>query len=279
MKQQMEHYTNKKDLPKQVMQVISIADDLFGKQIFGIYLYGSSTLGGLRPDSDIDILIIANQKMADEVRESLTKQLLDISGFVGCAEKRPLEVTVVLTSDLHPLKFPPRCEYMYGEWLREEIEAGKRPQSCNDPDIAILLWQAKKYCVTIKGEEAEKIIPDIPFCEIRKAIKDLLPSLIASFKGDERNVLLTLSRMWFTLETGEIGTKDVAAEWALLKLPRALSPLLKTAKEAYLMGANDKWDDKENESFMLVGFMKHQLEALLKPKLIRKSSQTNQRLR
>lgn len=95
MKQQMEHYTNKKDLPKQVMQVISIADDLFGKQIFGIYLYGSSTLGGLRPDSDIDILIIANQKMADEVRESLTKQLLDISGFVGCAEKRPLEVTIL----------------------------------------------------------------------------------------------------------------------------------------------------------------------------------------
>lgn len=190
---------------------------------------------------------MTNQEMTADVRESLTKQLLNISGHVGCVVKRPLEVTVVNQSDIHPWKFPPRCEYMYGEWLREEMEAGKSPQPCNDPDIAILLWQAKRYSVTIKGLEARKMIPHIPFPEIQKAVKYSLPSLTASLKGDERNVLLTLSRMWFTLETGEITTKDAAAEWALPKLPEHLSPFLKSAQEAYLGKANNSWDGKENE--------------------------------
>lgn len=54
----MEHQMDKKTMPRQVMQVISIAESLFHNQILGIYLYGSATVGGLHPDSDIDILII-----------------------------------------------------------------------------------------------------------------------------------------------------------------------------------------------------------------------------
>ena len=64
----------------------------------------------------------------------------------------------------------------------------------------------------------------IPFHEIKKAIRFSLPGLISSFKGDERNVLLTLSRMWLTLVTEEITTKDVAAKWVILKLPERFPP-------------------------------------------------------
>ena len=76
-------------------------------------------MNGLRPDSDIDILIITKQELSNSIRADLTKQLLKISGSVGCIEKRPLEVTIINQSDIVPLQFPPKCQYMYGEWLRE----------------------------------------------------------------------------------------------------------------------------------------------------------------
>lgn len=51
---------NINEFPQQVNQVISIAETILQGQILGIYLYGSATMNGLRPDSDIDILIITN---------------------------------------------------------------------------------------------------------------------------------------------------------------------------------------------------------------------------
>ena len=46
---------NINEFPQQVNQVISIAETILQGQILGIYLYGSATMNGLRPDSDIDI--------------------------------------------------------------------------------------------------------------------------------------------------------------------------------------------------------------------------------
>ena len=240
-----------------------MAETILQGRISGMYLYGSATMNGLRPDSDIDILIITEQELNNSTRANLTKQLLSISGSVGCIEKRPLEVTVINRSDIAPLQFPPKCQYMYGEWLRGEMEAGRYPQACNDPDVTILLWQARGNSITLKGAESKELIPAIPFCEIKKAIRFSLPGLISGFKGDERNVLLTLSRMWFTLATGEITTKDVAAKWAILKLPERFSPLLTMAKEAYLGNSSDEWETVEEEAMALVDHMRTQIEELL----------------
>ncbi|MCD7875501.1 MAG: aminoglycoside nucleotidyltransferase ANT(9) [Cloacibacillus porcorum] len=260
----MENQTGRKELPEQVTQVISIAEALLKSQILGIYLYGSATMNGLRPGSDIDILIIIEQEMSNSIRDDLTKQLLSISGSVGCIEKRPLEITIINRNDIIPLRFPPKCEYMYGEWLREDMEAGRSPQSCYDPDIMILLWQARKNSKTLKGMECKKLIPFIPFREIKKAIQFSLPSLVSNFKGDERNVLLTLSRMWFTLETQETAIKNIAAEWVISILPEKFSLLITTAKEAYLGNQSDEWGTIENETTALIEFMKEQIEELLK---------------
>ena len=177
-----------------------------------------------------------------------------------------MKITVMNQNDLSPWHFPPKCEYMYGEWLRDEIIAGQIPQAGYDPDVAILLWQARKCSKTLKGIDAEKLIPQIPFSEIPKAIQDSIPGLIHNFTGDERNVLLTLARMWYTLETGEISTKDSAAEWVLSKLPGDLAPLLQIAKDAYLGNVSDHWDSTKDEAIMLGAFMKKEIEKLLEYK-------------
>ena len=156
---------DKTNAPKQISQTVSIVETLLGNQILGIYLYGSAVSDGLQPNSDIDILIITNDEMSDSLRIKLTEQIKNISGVIGDRQKRPLEITVINQKDIVPWQFPPKCEYMYGEWLRTEIEAGKIPQPCYDADIAILLWQARANSMVLRGKIAKELIPFIPNSE------------------------------------------------------------------------------------------------------------------
>lgn len=109
---------------------------------------------------------------------------------------------------------------MYGEWLREQFDKGAIPEPTYDPDLAILLSQLRENSINFFGPEATEVIEPVPMTDIRRAIKESLPGLIASIEGDEHNVILTLARMWLTSSSGRICSKDQAAEWAIPKLTR-----------------------------------------------------------
>lgn len=245
---------------KQIEQVVSIVEKLFAEHVLGIYLYGSYALGGLQINSDIDILVILDKEILQPVREELTKELLLISGKINCKEKRCLEVTVVNCNDIISQKFPLKCEYMYGEWLREDIEAGKIPQAYYEGDLTILLWQARKHNILLTGKNALDLIPSISNEEVKSAIQTVLPSLLEGVHGDERNTLLTLARMWYTLETYDICSKNIAAEWTLPKLPKDLKGLMILAIKGYLGECTDNWTDKDKELIRLVDFLKIKIE-------------------
>jgi hypothetical protein len=58
-----------------------------------------------------------------------------------------------------------------------------------------------------------------------------------------RNVVLTLARIWSTVATGEIRSKDAAAEWALPRLPEEHRAVLSRARTIYLGGQEEQWHD------------------------------------
>ena len=245
---------NRHDLA-QINQVLLTCEKLLAEDLLGVYLYGSATLGTLRPTSDLDLLIISKHKITDAQRKSLTQEFLQISGAINNLSKRPLEITIVNPDDLNLIE--PYCDYMYGEWLRDIIEKGQIPQPFIDPDLQVLLYQVQLSHLVLKGPSCTKFLPKIAFSQVQEAIFASLPSLIANFQGDERNVLLTLCRMWFTLNTQKITTKDVAAKWASDKVPAKFVPLLTAAKDAYLEGLDFKVTD---EAPALVNFLKAQIE-------------------
>ncbi len=229
-------------LPPQAGQTVARAHGIFGPRLIGACLYGSATLRGLRPDSDLDILLTLDGKMGEGERQVLTRMLLTLSAPPGTSGRRPLEVTVVDRNILLEDVFPPAYEYQFGEWLRPDIERGNLPQPAADPDLALLLWQARSHSLPLFGEPAERLIPPVPFSRVRQAIYGALPSLLDNLEGDERNVLLTLARMWYTLSTGGLGSKDQAAEWAAARLPEPFSAPLLLAARAYRGEAADHWE-------------------------------------
>jgi streptomycin 3"-adenylyltransferase len=255
---------NDKEIPKEAIQALKIIVELLDNTLIGVYLYGSAVTGGLRINSDIDILVITNQSLSKSTRKDLKDKLMLISGKTGNINKiRPLEVTVVCQKDIVPWHYPPKYEFMYGEWLRKRFEEGQIPESSYDPDLAILLAQARKNSINLLGPTATEVIESVPMIDIRRAIKESLPKLLANIKGDERNVILTLARMWLTVSTGEISSKNLAAEWAIPQLPNKYAYMLDLCRKAYIGEYIDDWEGMESEVILIANFIRNHIDSFL----------------
>lgn len=229
---------------------------------FGVYLFGSAVVGGLHINSDVDVLVVVNNSMTEATRRKLTDRLMLISGKIGNVDSvRPLEVTVINHEDVVPWRYPPKNEFIYGEWLRDEFEKGHVHEPTFDPDLAIVLAQVSMSSVSLFGPHSSDILDPVPIKDIRRAIMESLPGLIEGIKGDERNVILTLARMWLTVTLGEISPKDVAAEWAIPQLPKEHATLLDLARKAYRGEYVDNWEGLETEVIALVNHMKNSIES------------------
>jgi len=253
---------NNEKIPKETIQAYKVVEELLGSAVIGVYLFGSAVTSGLRINSDVDVLVVVNQRLTEVVRRKLTDRLMHISGKIGNSDSvRPLEVTVINHGDVVPWRFPPKNEYIYGEWLRNEFENGQIQEPSYDPDLAIVLAQVRKNSVSLFGPDASNILEPVPMTHIRRAIMESLPGLIEGIKGDERNVILTLARMWLTMAVGEITSKDLAAEWAIPQLPKEHATLLNLARKAYLGEYVDKWEGLDSEVIALVNHMKNSIES------------------
>lgn len=67
--------------------------------------------------------------------------------------------------------------------------------------------------------------------------------------------------MWLTVSTGEISSKDLAAEWAIPRLPDEHAALLAKAREAYLGEYVDNWEGMDTQVTSFVHFMKKSIES------------------
>jgi len=222
----------------QLEQVLHVVHDVLGAEVAGVCLHGSAVLGGLRPDSDLDVFVVARRRTTDRERRNLLHGLLGISGRgarSGVAA-RPVELIVVAQGDVRPWRYPPRCEFLYGEWLREEFERGEVPAPAVMPDLSPLIAMVLLGDAPLFGPPPARLLDPVPHEDLRRAIVAGVPELLADLASDTRNVLLTLARVWMTLDTGTINSKDAAASWALDRLPARRRPVLVRARSLYLGG-------------------------------------------
>lgn len=217
-------------------------------ELVGVYSFGSATTGGLRPDSDIDVLALTTRSLTAGERERLVARLLPLSGWKGHGDRfpeattrRPIELTSVVLSELHRGAHPPRRDFQYGEWLRGEMAAGRVPEPEADPDVVLLIGMALRSHRVLRGRPLPELVPPVSAERLRQAALDSIPRLLGALEGDERNVLLTLARVVITVETGSIVSKDAAASSVAPRLLGARRAMLEHARDAYLGRIIDDW--------------------------------------
>jgi len=225
----------------QVQRVMQSVEDVLGADILGAYPHGSSVLGGLRPASDLDILVVTRRTMTGPQRRTLLDALLALSGAAGGG--RAIELTVVVQSEVRPWRYPPARDFLYGEWLRPDYTAGSVPQPEPTPDLALLIAVTLTGDRTLLGPPPARLLDPVPAADLARASLAGIPGLLDDLADDTRNVVLTFARIWTTLATGEIRSKDAAADWALTRLPPEHRPVLRHARELYLTSsyASETW--------------------------------------
>lgn len=250
--------------PVEALRVLDVLASAIPGRTVGAYLYGSLVAGGLRPQSDIDVMVIVDGPLCDRQRQALVGEFLKISGHCAVAgPSRPLEVTFVAIGEVAPWRFPPIRDLVFGEWLRGAFEAGRIPPASPNPDLAIVLSQLLQGNRQLSGAPAERVLSPIPASDLRRALRLTLPDIVGAAAGDERNVILTLARMSFTAATGKIVAKDAAADWAMAFLPMRLAPALATAKAAYLGDVLDAWATRSAEVEQFIAYAAGKVTALL----------------
>ncbi|WP_169732805.1 aminoglycoside adenylyltransferase domain-containing protein [Azospirillum halopraeferens] len=242
-----------------------IARELFGTSLAAVCLHGSAASGHLRPQSDVDVLVVIDRAMTAGERQRLLAALLRRSGRHPARRGGPrcIEVMVFLTSRLTAPAYPACCEFVYGEWLRGAFEAGAVPEPACDPEHTLVLAQARRQAVAIVGPDPAAVLPPIPDGDVRRAMRDALPALLGCLAGDERNGLLTLARMWRTAATGEFVTKDAAADRAIPRLPADVAGVLALARDGYLGRVDDDWTTRRTQARHAAEHLVRQVTTLL----------------
>ena len=226
---------------KQINQCLNLLSELFTHDLLGVYLYGSSIVGGLQLFSDIDLFVVLRRSTTPHEKAKLAMQLLKISGHYLKRDKFPIEMTIVEKSAINPWYYPPRFDFQYGDWLREQFECGNiEPWPTKEmPDLAVLITQLLLASKTLKGADPDQLLCKIPYSDFIAATTDALPH--------------------FTLETDSICSKLAAAEWAIHHLPEKYQLVLNNAKAIYTGKQNEEWGDIRELLSPCAAFMLNQI--------------------
>lgn len=239
-------------------EVVKLVRNVLGSDVIGAYLFGSAVLGGLRHESDLDILAVSKRPTTPQEKRRLIQSLLSISGQATPQGRlRRVELTIVVESDVKPWRYPPRMDFQYGDWWRTEFESGEvEPwKSAVNPDLSVLITMTMLSGKTVFGPTPAEVFDPIPQDDLIRAMIDGISGLRDDVDSDTRNVLLTLARIWSTVATGIIRSKDAAADWALGRLPEAHRPVLARACAIYLGDDSERWDDLKDRLHPFADFI------------------------
>jgi predicted nucleotidyltransferase len=241
----------------QIDKVVTLVRHVLREDAVGAYLHGSTALGTLRWRSDLDILVVLRRPTTAEDKRTLIDHLLRTSGRGHpSGDARSIELTIVVESDIRPWRYPPRLDFLYGDWMRSDFERGDlTPWETPNPELAPVITMVRAGNRALFGPPPRELFDPVPVEDLNRAIVEGIPGLLDDLDSDTANVVLTFARIWTTLETGTIHSKDAAADWVMSRLPEEHRPVLARARAVYLGDEVDQWGDLQGRARLHVEYV------------------------
>jgi streptomycin 3"-adenylyltransferase len=163
---------------------------------------------------------------------------------------------VLAHSAVVPWRYPPRRELQFGEWLREDLQAGVFEPPTFDHDLAILLTKVRHHSISLMGPSAMTLFDPVPRAHLVQSLRDTVAQWNepTDWAREECNIVLTLARIWYTATTGQIASKDAAATWLLDQMQEPNRAVLSKARAAHL---GEEKDDLASYPAEVAAFVIH----------------------
>lgn len=215
-------------------EVLEGARDILGNNFVGMYLEGSLVSDDFDQDSDIDFVVVTEEDVSDEQFAAL-QQMHDRIATIDSWYAVQLEGSYIARTALR------RHDPAHAHHPNIERGSGERLKIVyHDTAWLVHLWILRDRGVTLTGPAPQTLIDPVSPEDLRRAMLEPLhdwanPMLEdpapLQFRGYQSYVVLTLCRILYTLGTGRVATKPVAARWALANLDARWAPLIERAWE------------------------------------------------
>lgn len=208
------------DLNELLAELVARVKSILGDNFVGAYLTGSFALGAADLHSDCDFLVVTEDRVTAGQERALRELHDEIPARSG-----------PWTHDLEG-SYAPKAELatlaaLGKQWLY--VDRGWREMQwsthCNTEDVR---WTLRERGITLAGPNPRELVREVPAdalrSRMRPLIQNFLPELFSWISFDsawaQRYAVATLCRMLYTLDTGEVASKQASLQWA----EHALSP-------------------------------------------------------
>lgn len=209
--------------------VLEGAQQILGDDFSGMYLEGSLVSDDFDQDSDIDFVVVSDEEVTSEQFEAL-QAMHDRIATIDSWYAVQLEGSYISRQALRrhdpEHAWHPNIERGPGERLKMAYH-----------DTAWLVHRSilRERGVTLAGPPPQTLIDPIAPQELQQAMVEPVRGWASGMlddpaplqkRGYHSYVVLTLCRMLYTLQTGAVATKPVAARWAVANLDPRWTPLI-----------------------------------------------------
>ena len=213
--------------------LLSNVPDILGDQFVGMYLYGSLANGDFDRYSDIDILVVTKQAMSDDhflALQSMHTQIAALDNWYASQ----LEVSYIPKDALR--------RYNAENSRHPHLDRGERERLHviqHETDWIVQRYILRERGMTLVGPEPNTLIDPVSADDLRKAMQAILFGWYAHFlekpapfdsRGYQSYTVLSLCRILYTLQQGEVVSKMAAADWARENLDPRWLPLIERAR-------------------------------------------------
>lgn len=226
------------DIKHFVLGIVELLKNELSDNLEGIYLHGSLAMGSYyRPKSDIDLIVVAKDKIGEEVSMS-----------VGVAiahevEKRPttgnVELSIIIADVARSVPVPTLYEFHYSSECHYKILKGEVDYDSTKTDVDLLshLMYVRQRGVCLYGKPILEVFGEYNWQHFMDAVIDDFEWIL-----ENENILespfygvLNICRVLQLISENSqtVHSKDEGGEWGLNNLPSEFHSLILKALDVY----------------------------------------------
>jgi predicted nucleotidyltransferase len=233
---------------KILIEILSAVQSIIQDNFIGLYLYGSLAMNCYNPRlSDIDIIIIARQRLSEEQRKRVIEYLKRV-----CSKSRRIELSIVCEDAIRNPRYPMEVDLHFEHW-------GNIFENERDKEILSNLYTTRERGFCVWGAPISDVFTEIPAgYHLRSLTEDIQHTRkYIHMKPEHTGYDVTLywilgsCRILAFIREQKVLSKLEGGRWGIANLPKEYHKLIRQALSGYqgMRKQGQDWRHEELEAF------------------------------